>query len=209
MPTKLRNWAGPFHFDFDGSGWMNFGYGWKTYLRQEVSARTCEGVKRSERARCRFCFVLTALLNTLGGSDQRLLKEVFAGQPHDMTQCKECGSVEMSCFRILYIIISRGWPAKTFPKCQSLGGNLCRSRVTSTYSQFQELDAECLVENGVKLHLLQHTLVSLFVLESVYFQHREDGFFQGENTLENWWRPMDWWLWVQAARIYQVVTAMP
>ena len=72
----------------------------------------------------------------------------------------ECGSVEMSCFRILYIIISLGWPAKTFPKCQSLGGNLCRSRVTSTYSQFQELDAECLVENGVKLHLLQHTLTS-------------------------------------------------
>ena len=64
-------------------------------------------------------------------------------------------------------------------------------------------------EFGRKPLQISCSLVSLFVLESIYFQHREDGFFQGENTLENWWRPMDWWLWVQAARIYQVVTTMP
>ena len=34
------------------------------------------------------------VFDKLGGSDQQLLQEVFSGQLHEMTQCKECGNVK-------------------------------------------------------------------------------------------------------------------
>ena len=46
-------------------------------------------------ARCHRSYAMRFVFDKLGGSDQQLLKEVFACQLHEMTQCKECGNVKV------------------------------------------------------------------------------------------------------------------
>ena len=81
----------------------------------------------------------------LGGSDQQLLKEVFGGQLHEMTQCKECGNVKVREETFTDLVV----PVPTAKEVKETGCVPTIQKLLEEWLKFVELDAECLVNCDV------------------------------------------------------------
>ena len=85
------------------------------------------------------------VFDKLGGSDQQLLKEVFAGQLHEMTQCKECGNVKVREETFTDLVV----PVPTAKEVKETGCVPTIQKLLEERLKFEELDAECLVNCDV------------------------------------------------------------
>ena len=85
------------------------------------------------------------IFDKLGGSDQQLLKEVFAGQLYEMTQCKECGTVRVRQETFTDLVV----PVPTAKEVEETGCVPTIQKLLDERLKFEELDAECLVNCDV------------------------------------------------------------
>ena len=81
------------------------------------------------------------VFDKLGGSDQQLLKEVFAGQLHEKTQCKECRDVKVRQEAFTDLVV----PVPTAEEVEEMGCVPTIQKLLEERLKFEELDAECLV----------------------------------------------------------------
>ena len=114
-------------------------------ILQEFPRHYRSGEQQDVTETIRFVF------DKLGGSDQELLKKVFAGQLHEMTQCKRCGNIRVRQEAFTDLVV----PVPTAKEVKETGRVPTMQELLDERLKLEELDAECLVNCDICRRMTQ------------------------------------------------------